>query len=64
MTISAVLRLLYPGEDVPQQIVDDFERAPIPELHKHVFRWTKRFLAESRQLAERDVQSWQNTRGE
>lgn len=52
-----MLPLLYPGEDVPRQIVDDFEHAPIPELHKHVFRWTKRFVAESWQLAERDLQS-------
>ena len=52
-----MLPLLYPGENVPRQIVDDFEHAPIPELHKHVFRWTKRFVAESWQLAERDVQS-------
>ncbi len=52
-----MLPLLYPGEDVPRQIIEDFERAPIPELHKHVFRWTKRFVAQSWQLAGRDVQS-------
>ena len=46
---------LYPEPGVPQQVAHDPQRAPIPELHKLMFRWTDRFVRESWDLRPRDV---------
>lgn len=63
--------LLYPSEEVASQIVSDFETAPIPELHKLLFRWVETFTRRSWEmtpgdldqlrgagLADRDVVDW------
>jgi uncharacterized peroxidase-related enzyme len=52
-----VLLYLYPGEGVATQIVEDFERAPIPDLHKTMFRWVKRFAHQSWKMTEYDTQT-------
>ena len=43
---------LYPAPGVPRQVTEDFEQAPIPELHKQVFRWTRRFVEDSWEFRE------------
>jgi uncharacterized peroxidase-related enzyme len=55
-SIGAVLPLLYSGV-APQQILDDVESAPIPELHKAMFRWVKRFVSSSWDMTADDTQA-------
>jgi uncharacterized peroxidase-related enzyme len=65
------LPLLYSGEEAASQIVSDFETAPIPELHKLLFRWVEKFTRRSWEmtpadldqlraagLADRDIVDW------
>jgi len=51
------LLYLYPGEGVAKQIVEDFEKAPIPDLHKTMFRWVKRFAHHSWEMTAKDIQT-------
>ena len=51
-----MLPLLYAGV-APQQILDDVESAPIPELHKAMFRWVKRFVSSSWDMTADDTQA-------
>ena len=48
---------LYPAPGVPLQVAEDFENAPIPELHKQMFRWTQHFVKASWELTEEHVQA-------
>ncbi len=42
-----MLPLLYSEPGVPQKVADDPQSAPIPELHKLLFRWSERFVQSS-----------------
>ena len=55
-SIGAVLPLLYPGV-APQQILDHVDSAPIPELHKAMFRWVERFVGRSWEMTANDTQA-------
>ena len=49
--------LLYSSEEVASQIVSDYETAPIPELHKLLFRWVEAFTRRSWEMTPRDLES-------
>ena len=53
--------LLYPEEGVAKQIVENFEKASIPDLHKTMCRWVKRFARYSWEMAEKDIQTLRDT---
>ena len=54
--MGAVLPPVY-GPGVGEQILADFEAAPIPELHKAMFRWVGRFTQESWEMTAADVET-------
>jgi uncharacterized peroxidase-related enzyme len=49
------LPLLYPVEGIAQKIIDDPQRAPIPDVHKAMFRWVEKFARRSWEMTERDI---------
>ena len=51
--MGAVLPLLYP--DAPKAVLEDVASAPIPELHKDVFRWVRTFTRHSWELTPADL---------
>ena len=53
--------LLYPEEGVAKQIVENFEKASIPDLHKTMCRWVKRFARQSWEMTEKDIQTLRDT---
>ncbi len=55
-SIGAVLPLLYPGDGVAQKVAEDAQSAPIPELHKAMFRWAERFTRRSWQMTDSDLE--------
>lgn len=48
---------VYGSKEIPRQIVEDVESAPIPELHKVMYRWVKRFTCESWDMTHEDVET-------
>jgi uncharacterized peroxidase-related enzyme len=51
-----VLPLIYDSPTIIQQMLDDYETADIPELHKLCTRWTERFVHESWTATAADIQ--------
>jgi hypothetical protein len=54
-SIGAVLPLLYPVEGIAQKIIEDPEEAPIPEVHKAMFRWVEKFTRRSWEMTKGDI---------
>jgi uncharacterized peroxidase-related enzyme len=52
-----VLPLLYNSDTVADAIMEDFESAPIPEIHKTMFRWVEKFTRRSWDMTAADLQS-------
>lgn len=50
-----MLPLLY-GPDAAPAILEDFETAPIPDLHKRMFHWTECLTRRSWELCEADLE--------
>lgn len=51
-----MLPLLYQSKSIAQQIIEDPQTAPIPELHKAMFRWVEKFTRRSWEMTEADLQ--------
>jgi uncharacterized peroxidase-related enzyme len=49
------LPLLYSSGEIASQIVSDYETAPIPELHKLLFRWVETFTRRSWEMTPADL---------
>lgn len=47
--------LLYSSEEIASKIVSDYETAPIPELHKLLFRWVEKFTRRSWEMTPGDL---------
>jgi alkylhydroperoxidase family enzyme len=54
-SIGAVLPYLYPIEGIAQKIIDDPGSAPIPEVHKAMFRWVEKFARRSWEMDRDDI---------
>ena len=50
-----MLPRIYKSQTIAKAIVDDFENAPIPDLHKTMFRWAERFTPPSWELTAADL---------
>jgi len=55
-----VLLLLYPDPAVRQQILDDPQAAPIPDVEKEMFRFAERFVTRSWEMGPDDLQRLRN----
>ena len=51
-----MLLLLYPDPDTREQVVRDPQTAPIPDVHKEMFAFAKRFVQSSWQMGPEDLQ--------
>jgi alkylhydroperoxidase family enzyme len=51
-----VLPLIYPGQDIPA-LLDDIDGAAIPELHKLMFNWVRKFTRESAAMTMDDIRT-------
>ena len=51
-----MLPLIYPDQDIGQML-DDVDRAPIPDLHKAMFNWVKKFTRESGRMSLDDIEA-------
>jgi len=54
--MGAVLPLLYPSVD-PQSILEDSESAPIPDVHKAMFRFVKKITQASWEMTAADLET-------
>ncbi|HJN92666.1 MAG TPA: hypothetical protein QGF05_08090 [Dehalococcoidia bacterium] len=52
-----MLPRLYNSETVADAIMDDFESAPIPDIHKTMFRWVEKFTRRAWDMTAADIQS-------
>jgi len=50
-------RRIASGNGLVRQLAEDFEKAPVPESHKAMFRWVKKFVRGSREMTEANVQT-------
>jgi uncharacterized peroxidase-related enzyme len=51
-----VLLLVYPDASIANQIVDDAQSAPIPDLHKAMYAWVEKFVRGSWDMNASDIQ--------
>ena len=54
--MGAVLPFLYPSVD-PQSILEDSDSAPIPDLHKTMFRFVKKITQASWEMSAADIET-------
>lgn len=52
-----MLPRLYKSDDIADAIMADFETAPIPELHKVMFRWVEKFTRRSWEMTPADIET-------
>lgn len=52
-----MLPLLYESDDIAGAIVDDYEAAPIPDIHKVMYRWVEKFTRCSWELTAADIEA-------
>ena len=52
-----MLLLVYPDASIAAQIVEDPQTAPIPDLHKAMYAWVKKFVRSSWEMTAADVES-------
>ena len=51
-----MLLLLYPDASIATKIVEDPQTAPIPDLHKAMYAWVKKFVRSSWDMTANEVQ--------
>lgn len=52
-----MLLQLYRDPEIVRQVVEDASKAPIPESHRALFSWCERFVRDSWNMTERDLES-------
>ena len=52
-----MLPLVYSDADLAQQIVEDPQSAPIPEIHKAMYAWVEKFTRRSWEMGPEDTQA-------
>jgi hypothetical protein len=51
-----VLPLLYPDEEARAKLLEDAQSAPVPELHRELFRFAERFVRRSWEMGPADLE--------